>query len=261
MMTRVLVTGADGQLGQTIKALYKGHKAMDFVFVSRAELDITDPKQLNAFFNQQRFDYCINCAAYTNVEQAERTPDIAFKVNAEGVKNLAQNCAAHAVILIHISTDYVFDGRKNQPYTIHDTPNPINAYGRSKLLGEQYIQQYLTTYYIVRTSWLYSKIYGQNFYRFILDSAKQGRPLTITTDQVGCPTDTEDLASFLMAHIIETKPPFGLYHFSHSKPMTWFDFAQRILEEQQLTDQVELHPVNTYKTLARRPKYSVLAAT
>ncbi|WP_242092388.1 dTDP-4-dehydrorhamnose reductase [Aestuariivivens sediminicola] len=255
----ILVTGANGQLGLTIKEGYANRvDTMDFTFVTKEELDITNHEALEGYFEKHSFDYCINCAAYTNVEQAEKTPEMAIKVNAEGVKNLALICKRHKVILIHISTDYVFDGLKREPYTISDRPNPINAYGASKLLGEQYIQDYSSHYYIVRTSWLYSKVYGKNFYRFIVDSAEQGRSLNITTDQVGCPTDTVDLAGYIIEELIKQKPPYGLYHFCNSEPMTWYAFAKQILQENNYADKVILKPVDTYKTLAKRPKYSVL---
>ena len=259
MKTKVLVTGANGQLGLTIKELFGTNEDnIDFTYVTKLKLDITNARALKEYFRSHTFSYCINCAAYTNVEQAEKAPDIAFKVNADGVKNLAQICEDHDVTLIHISTDYVFDGQKNKPYTINDVPNPINEYGKSKLLGEQYIQQYSSKYYIVRTSWLYSKNFGKNFYKFIVDSAKQGQNLTITTDQIGCPTDTEDLAQYVVEELIKARKSFGLYHFCNSKPMTWYEFAKQILEEHQLKDKVKLQAVDTYKTVAKRPKYSVL---
>ena len=164
----ILVTGASGQLGKTIKELYSNNTlGLSFTFVNKNQLDITDEAMLKSCFTLNKFNYCINCAAYTNVDQAEKTPEIAFKVNAEGVKYLSEICKEHNVILVNISTDYVFDGNKTTPYTIDDLPNPINNYGKSKLLGEEYIKQILNKYYIIRTSWLFSKKYGKNFYRTI----------------------------------------------------------------------------------------------
>ena len=260
--TTILVTGSEGQLGKTIQELYASNDSdIDFTFVSKEDLDITNESELKAVFSASKFNYCINCAAYTNVEQAEKTPDIAFKVNAEGTKNLALVCEIHKVTLLHISTDYVFDGEKRSPYLVTDTPNPINEYGKSKLLGEQYIQQYATKYYIVRTSWLYSKTYGKNFYKFVIDSAKQGKDLSVTAEQVGCPTNTEDLAIFLVEGIIKENKPQGVYHFCNSKPMTWFDFAKNILVENRLIHKIRLVEVANYRTFAKRPKYSVLEHT
>lgn len=196
MNKNVLVTGASGQLGKTIHELFSENNiGLDFTFVIKQELDITRRENLISFFNQNMFDYCINCAAYTNVEQAEITPESAYKINAEGVKNLAEACKETNTILIHISTDYVFDGEKKEPYTADDVTNPINEYGKSKLQGEIYIKDILSNYFIVRTSWLYSKKYGNNFYRTIINKAKTEKQLSITTEQIGCPTDVVNLSN------------------------------------------------------------------
>ena len=255
----ILVTGANGQLGKTIEELYSNNEdGIHFTFVSKETLDITNASELKSFFNKINYNYCINCAAYTNVEQAEKTPEIAYKVNAEGVKNLAEACKETNTILIHISTDYVFDGEKNEPYKVDDLPNPINEYGKSKLLGEQDIQNILERYFIVRTSWLYSKKYGKNFYRTILEKAKTEAILSITTQQIGCPTDAENLATFIY-RIIKTKNNnFGIYHFSDNKPMTWYDFAKQILTENDLLKNINLVESDKYLTFAQRPKNSVL---
>jgi len=144
MNKKVLVTGAKGQLGKTINELYsKNELGLDFTFVTKEDLDITDVETVKAVFSKNKFDYCINCASYTNVEQAEKASKLTFKINAEGVKYLAKACKRSNTILIHISTDYVFDGEKETPYTIQDKPNPINEYGKSKWLGEQHIQEIL----------------------------------------------------------------------------------------------------------------------
>lgn len=258
--TNILVTGANGQLGETIRELYATNNlGLNFVFVSKSELDITNSKEVKLFFSHNSFDYCINCAAYTNVEQAEKTPEIAFKVNAEGVKCLAEACKANKVILIHISTDYVFDGEKEQPYTVQDMPNPINEYGKSKLLGEKYIQEIMTNYFIVRTSWLYSKKYGRNFYRTIKALAEEKKELTVTTKEIGCPTNTESLARYILYLIVENSTKYGIKHFSDGDVMTWYDFADRILSENQLKSKTNLVKGCRYVTFARRPKYSVLS--
>lgn len=259
MIKNVLVTGANGQLGETIKELYGSNTIkLNFVFVSKKELDITNKREVKLFFNQNKFDYCINCAAYTNVEQAEKTPEIAFKVNAEGVKNLAKVCKENSITLIHISTDYVFDGEKGTPYTVADLPNPINEYGKSKLLGEQYIQKLMTNYYIIRTSWLYSKKHGSNFYKTILKKAKLGEPLTITTEQIGCPTNTESLAKYTIDLIVNAPLEYGIKHVSDNKAMTWFEFAEQILSENDLKNKTTLVKGSKYVTFAKRPKCSIL---
>lgn len=260
MNKKVLVTGANGQLGLTIKDLFgENDKGNDFVFVTKSELDITNKLKLKQFFIKDDFDYCINCAAYTNVEQAEKTPEIAFKVNAEGVKNLAEACKKNNVVLIHISTDYVFDGEKTGPYTVEDTPNPINEYGKSKLLGEQYVKNILEKYFIVRTSWLYSNKYGKNFYRTILKKAKAGEDLFITDEQTGCPTNTENLSYYLMSLLSGNSKKYGIKHFCDDETTTWYGFAKQILIENALYGRVKLAKAKNYRTFAARPKNSLLA--
>ncbi|AUP79395.1 dTDP-4-dehydrorhamnose reductase [Flavivirga eckloniae] len=260
MGVKVLVTGANGQLGKTIKELYSDNeKGLDFVFVSKTELDITKAKELSSFFNNKNFDYCLNCAAYTNVEQAEKISKIAYEVNAEGVKNMAEICKKKDIILIHISTDYVFDGEKAGPYTIQDTPNPINEYGKSKLQGEKYINNILKKHFIIRTSWLYSKKYGHNFYRIILNKAKTERELFVTDEQVGCPTETITLSKFIVDIIDSKNSNFGTHHFSDDESMTWYSFAEQILRENNISDKVNLVRIKNCRTFAARPKNSVLA--
>ncbi|NJX14037.1 dTDP-4-dehydrorhamnose reductase [Tamlana crocina] len=259
MDTKVLVTGANGQLGKTIEELFaKNNLGVDFTFVSKTEFDIRDLEKVSSFFEKNEFDFCINCAAYTNVEQAEKTPEIAYKVNAEGAKNLALACKNNDVVLIHISTDYVFDGEKTTPYTVKDKTNPINEYGKSKLLGEEHIQSILSKYFIVRTSWLYSKKYGRNFYKTILALAEEKDELSITTDQLGCPTDTESLARFVVGLIAEKSKAFSIQHFSDDEVMTWYDFARKILSENDLINKVNLVKTSNYVTFAQRPRYSVI---
>ena len=259
MIKKVLVTGASGQLGKTIEELFiQNNLGLDFVFVSKTELDITNDEDVGEYFNKNKFDYCINCAAFTNVEQAEKTPEKAYKVNAEGVKFLAKACKSSGVVLIHISTDYVFDGEKDEPYTTDDIPSPINEYGKSKLLGEQYIQEVLNNYFIVRTSWLYSKKYGNNFYGTIIKKAETEKQLSITTEQIGCPTDTVNLSKYIVDLITKKNRPFGVYHFCDNKAMTWYDFAEQILVENNLSHNINLVKINNYRTFARRPKNSIL---
>jgi dTDP-4-dehydrorhamnose reductase len=258
-MINVLVTGAGGQLGKTIKALFsKNNCNINFVFVTKEELDITNSESTHAFFLNNKFDYCINCAAYTNVEQAEKTPEIAFKVNAEGVKFLAKSCKISDTILIHISTDYVFDGEKSEPYTVDDIPNPINEYGKSKRKGEEHIQDILKKYFIIRTSWLYSKKHGRNFYKTILEKAKTKAELSVTTDQTGCPTDAVNLSNYIINLVKDTTVNYGIKHFCDEKEMTWFSFAEEILKENSLSNKVKLVEAKNYCTFARRPKKSVL---
>ncbi|MCK0161200.1 dTDP-4-dehydrorhamnose reductase [Allomuricauda sp. F6463D] len=258
-MERILVTGAGGQLGLTFQERALDFPEIYFDFKTADKLDIAQPSQLVDVFEQGHYDFCINCAAYTNVEQAEKNPEKAFNINAEGVKNLAEACRAHKTVLIHISTDYVFDGEKKEPYTITDKPNPINEYGKSKLRGEQFIQEILPNHFIVRTSWLYSKKYGHNFYRSIIKKAMEGEDLYITDAQRGCPTNTDALVRFIIEEIILGEKLFGIYHYTDGKPMTWYDFAKQILKENNLVNKARLVLDSNYRTFAKRPKNSVLS--
>ena len=190
---KVLITGSSGQLGQCIQKIEKEYPDFTFYFATSTGLDITKRESIVDLLEKESFHYIVNCAAYTNVEQAEKEPEKAFLVNAEGVKNLAEVCREKGLILIHISTDYVFDGTKNTPYTEEDLTNPINAYGKSKLAGEQYIQETLDKYFIIRTSWLYSE-FGHNFFKTILKKSNTDTELTITTGEKGTPTNANDLS-------------------------------------------------------------------
>ena len=257
-MQKILVTGANGQLGKSIHKLHSNYPELEFIFTSISELDITSSQSIESVFKAHKPDYCINCAAYTNVEQAEKESEKASAVNAEGVKNLALSCKSYGTTLIHISTDYVFDGEKGEPYTVNDVPNPINEYGKSKLAGEKYIREILEKYFIVRTSWLYSKEFGKNFYRTILEKAKTEKEIYITGQQTGCPTNTESLTQYLIETIINNNKKCGIHHFSDDKVMTWYDFALSIIKENNLTNSVKVVKAENYRTFARRPKYSVL---
>ena len=197
-MKTILVTGASGQLGLSLRDVMPLFSELQGIFLDREALDIRDPDALEAAFQKYDPDYCVNCAAYTDVEGAERAPDQAMEVNAVAVGTLAECCDRHDSLLIHLSTDYVFDGTKKEGYMPSDPPNPINAYGRSKLRGEQRIAALLDRYFIIRTSWLYSPEYGPNFYLKILEKARQGEILNITDSQVGCPTRADHLARFIL---------------------------------------------------------------
>lgn len=258
-MYRILVTGSTGQLGLSLKHTAQDFSDLHFDFKPSNELDITNPNELAKALITGRYDFCINCAAYTNVEQAEKHPDLAFKINAEGVKYIAELCRDQNITLIHISTDYVFDGEKKGPYLVDDQPNPINVYGASKLKGEQFIQKIIPNHFIIRTSWLYNKKHGHNFYRTILNKAKAGEELRITDDQKGCPTDTEALANFILKEIVSANKPYGIYHYTNGEPTTWYGFAKQILRENGLEETADLVLDRNYRTLAKRPKNSVLA--
>ena len=258
MKIKVLVTGANGQLGQTIKELYEDYsKTWEFTFMSKLDLDISNESALLEIFDTNDYEYCINCAAYTNVEQAEKTPEIAYRINTDAVKYLAKACNKHDTILIHISTDYVFDGTKHEPYLETDKPNPINVYGKSKRQGELNIQENTNQYFIIRTSWLYSK-YKKNFVKTILNLAEQKDEIDVINDQIGCPTNTVDLAKCILTILLKQIKAFGIFHFSNSGEISWYGFAKEIISLQNLNTQI--NPVNSeiFKMYAARPGYTVL---
>ena len=256
-MKNVLVTGASGQLGACFKKISGNYSELNFVFKSSSEADITNKPKLEKLFSEIKFDWVINCAAYTNVEKAESEEEKAFKINATGAKNLAEVCNENRVILVHFSTDYVFDGKAEKSYKETDKTNPINVYGASKLKGEQLIAEVLKEHFIFRTSWLYSE-FGHNFYKTILRKIEEKAELNITTSQTGTPTNANDLAEFVLEIIASEYKDFGLYHFSNLGEATWYDFAKAILEFTGNSEDIVLNKSNSFKTIAARPEYSVL---
>ena len=254
---KILITGAKGQLGKCIKDAAANYPEFNFLFASRELLNIESEKSISNIFENNRFDYCINTAAYTNVEKAESDQETAFLTNAEGVKHLASHCKRNNTTLIQISTDYVFDGKKGSPYSEEDSTNSLNIYGASKLKGEQYVQEICQAYYILRTSWLYSQ-YGHNFYNTVLRFAKEGKPLTVTTEQIGTPTNANDLAKAILTIIKSNKEKYGIYNFSNQGEATWYDFAREVLIQTNQLTKSNLVKTDYYRTFASRPKYSVL---
>ena len=256
-MKNILVTGASGQLGACFKKISKNYSEFNFIFKSSSEADITDKPKLEKLFSEIKFDWVINCAAYTNVEKAESEEEKTFKINATGAKNLAEVCNENRATLVHFSTDYVFDGKAEKPYKETDKTNPINVYGASKLKGEQLIAEVLKEHFIFRTSWLYSE-FGHNFYKTILRKIEEKAELNITTSQTGTPTNANDLAEFVLEIIASEYKDFGLYHFSNLGEATWYDFAKAILEFTGNSEDIVLNKSNSFKTIAARPEYSVL---
>ncbi|MDC8005078.1 dTDP-4-dehydrorhamnose reductase [Aureisphaera galaxeae] len=257
-MSKILVTGADGQLGKCLRDASKDFDNYDFVFVNRGQLDVTNKASIDALFATETFQYCINAAAYTNVEKAESEEESAYLVNAEGAKNIAEACEEREITLIHISTDYVFDGTKRSPYVETDETHAISVYGASKLKGEEWIQEKCTRHFIMRTSWLYSQ-YGHNFFNSMLRFADEGRDLSITTEQLGTPTNANDLAYAALSIIASGSEAYGIYHFSNEGAATWFDFAKAIFEHTGKLEAVSLEKTDHYRTFAARPAYSVLS--
>ena len=233
-MKRVLVTGANGQLGLALQGATKGSN-LDLVFMDKDSLDITNAEAIKDVFAKQSFNVCINAAAYTHVDGAEANKALAYAINATAVETLAKVCKQQQCWLIHISTDYVFDGTLDGLYTPADAPNPLNVYGASKLAGEQAIQAVGGTYSIVRTSWLYSH-YGNNFYTKLIAQVNAGKTLRITADQKGCPTRAEDLAAHLLKGIDNQQLAKGISHYCGSEVMTWLDLARRLFPEQKVLE-------------------------
>ena len=260
-MTNVLVTGSNGQLASCIKDLEKQYKNLKLIYTDYQELDICDLNQLNTFFkSNSKIHYCINCAAYTAVDKAETDVDKAYEINAQGAKNLAIVCREFDVVLIHISTDFVFDGQKTAPYNEADIPNPISVYGASKLKGEVEIQKTVKEYFIIRTSWLYSE-YGTNFMKTMLRLAETRDEINVVSDQIGTPTYGGDLAKVILTIINSKSTGFGLYHYSNEGVTSWYDFAKTIFEASNL--KIKTNPIKSaaYPTPAKRPAYSVLDKT
>ena len=260
-MRNVLVTGSNGQLASCIKDLAKEQKGLHFIYTDYQELDICNLKQVDKFFKtNQKIDYCINCAAYTAVDKAESDAEKAFEINANGAKNLALVCDEQGAVLIHISTDFVFDGDKTEPYIETDTPKPISVYGASKLKGEVEIQKTLKKHFIIRTSWLYSE-HGTNFMKTMLRLAETRDEISVVSDQIGTPTYAGDLADVILKIISSKNTNFGLYHYSNEGQTSWYGFAKAIFEGSNL--KIKTTPIKTeaYPTPAKRPVYSVMDKT
>ncbi len=256
-MISVLVTGGNGQLGTSLQELSNFYAEIKFVFKDVDELDITSNESLEKCFKDHEFDYLINCAAYTAVDKAEEEKEKAYLINAEAVKNLCEICKSSGVTMIHISTDFIFDGSNTAPYHEKDVADPINVYGASKLKGENYIVDSLSKYFIIRTSWVYSQ-YGNNFVKTMLRLGKSKQEISVVSDQIGCPTSAIDLANVIIRLITSKSQKFGIYHYSGFGETNWFEFATKIFEEKGVN--IKVNPIKTeeYPTLARRPKYSVL---
>lgn len=256
-MVNVLVTGGNGQLAKCIKKVANNLEHHNFIFSSSNDLDISSKSNVNTFFLNNQIDWCINCAAYTAVDKAEADLDTAQKINSEGVKNLASACNNHKTKLIHISTDFVFDGFETRPYTEIDITNPINVYGKTKLNGENEIISNLASYFIIRTSWLYSE-FGHNFLKTMLQLASTRNQLNIVNDQIGTPTYAVDLAQVILKIIKLNSSKYGIYHYSNEGVASWFDFANLIFGLKDIS--IITRPVasNLFPTAATRPKFSVL---
>lgn len=251
---KILVTGANGQLGQELVRLPE-RSDLEIIGLARAELDITDLAQCRNVMHSHKPDAVIHCAAYTKVDQAESEPDEAYRVNAYGARNAAVAAEEISAKFVYISTDYVFNGRANRPYCEYDRTDPQSVYGKSKLAGEQLVQSLSSRYFIVRTSWVYGK-YGSNFVKTMLKLAEERDHVKVVHDQIGTPTYTFDLANFLL-QLIQTDY-YGIYHASNAGACSWYEFARAIFEERRLDVRVEPCTTDEYPRPAPRPAYSVM---
>lgn len=261
----VLVTGGDGQLGCALRALIeKMNLPFRFYFTDAGDLDITDRSQIESFVVGQQIRYILNCAAYTAVDKAEEEREMAFAINAAGVENIALVAKQYGVKVIHLSTDFVFDGASTVPYDEESEPHPLSVYGETKLKGEQLLQAAGGEWLILRTSWLYSE-YGSNFVKTMLRLMRERELLTVIDDQRGSPTYATDLAE-MMIHILQQSEANGwtngLFHFSNRGQTSWYGFADAIRRVAGI-ENCKLVPVTTaeYPTAARRPAYSVMDLT
>lgn len=253
-MNKILVTGAKGMLGRDLCPTLED-AGFEVIETDVDNLDITDLAQAEKVLSEEKPDAVIHCAAYTNVNKAEEDIDTAMKINAGGTENLAKICAKLDIPMVYISTDYVFDGTKKEAYLPYDKPNPLNAYGLTKLKGEEAVQKYCKKYYITRTSWLYG-IHGKNFVETMISLADKPE-LKVVDDQTGCPTWTQELANGITTLLTE-EAPFGIYHICGSGKTTWYNFAKEIFALAGL--KVNLKPCKSdeFPSPAKRPEYSVM---
>lgn len=257
----ILVTGSNGQLGHSIRDI-SGDSANRYIFTDVAELDITDKSAIIRMMESENIKFVINCAAYTNVDKAEDDFDTANLINNTAVRNLAEACKQFGATFIHVSTDYVFDGSSNIPYTEDMPHEPLGVYGITKLHGEQAVQESGCDYIIIRTSWLYSE-YGKNFVKTMMMLTEQRDNLNVVFDQAGTPTYAGDLARAIY-NIVENnkyKGNNGIYHFSNEGVCSWYDFAREISELARTECDIRPCHSNEFPSKVNRPHYSVLDKT
>ncbi len=259
---KILVTGSNGQLGSEFRALAPAHTAFELVFTTKQDLDIRLEHHVKHVVAQHKPQAIINCAAYTNVELAETEREEAMLGNAQSVKHIAEACAEHNVLLLHFSTDYVFDGTKKTAYMEADQAAPLNAYGESKLEGERIVDEVLDRYFLLRASWLYST-YGHNFYKTMLRLAKERGELKVVSDQISSPTYARSLAADVLQLLEKTlvkkeHVEYGLYHYAEHGEASWHQFATEIVKEHNMDIPVHAVLTKDFPTKAVRPAYSKL---
>ena len=259
---RVLVTGSTGQLGNELQILAKKEEGdLEFTFVGTNEMDLSRPDDIRGYFIDRRFDFIVNTAAYTNVDGAESNEDLAFAINERAVSTLCEICLETKTKLIHVSTDYVFDGHAYRPMDESAEPNPLSVYGRSKLSGEKAALSLLPDAYIVRTSWLYSS-FGKNFVKTIVRLAAERESLNVVADQVGSPTYARDLGQAIIEMVVaiasnRVNAP-GIYHYANEGVTSWYDLAVAIIRHKGSPCRVNAIRTEEYPVKAPRPHYTAL---
>lgn len=254
----ILVTGANGQLGCSLQKIAGAYPQHTFVYTDLPETDITDKTGLEALVEHHRIELIVNCAAYTAVDRAESEPELARKINCEGPRTLARVTKERGLRLIHVSTDYVFDGESCHPLKEDQPTSPTGVYGITKLAGEKAIEETGCNAAIVRTAWLYSE-FGNNFVKTMLKVGAQRESLSVVYDQIGTPTYAPDLAAALLHIAGQGIEGFQVYHFSGEGVISWYDFAKEIFEMAGMPTRVEAIESWQYPSAAKRPAYSVLA--
>lgn len=258
-MSKIAVLGAGGQLGQSLKAQVKSDtSAENWDFYSSTQLDITNKYAVqNLISSKKKYDYIINFAAYTKVDLAEEEQQKALAVNATALHNLVDVCQKISATLIHLSTDYVFDGAAHQPYKETDRTTPINYYGETKLKGEDIVRNSLLSHFILRSGWLYSE-FGSNFYLTIKRLAQEQKPIKVVSDQIGTPTHSTIVIDAIFKIINTDSKAFGTYHIGNNGSASWYDFAKHILDRLSYKGELLPIPTSDFPTAANRPAYSVL---
>ncbi|MGO2358372.1 MAG: dTDP-4-dehydrorhamnose reductase [Mesonia sp.] len=256
-MSCILVTGSKGQLGSEIAKISKDYPAFDFIFIDREEMPLEDTEEIISFLNKTAPNLIISAGAYTAVDRAENEKDLADQINHLAVATISKWCAANGAKLIHISTDYIFDGTSEIPYKESDVSAPINWYGETKLRGERAIEHNLIDAVIIRTSWVYSE-YGNNFVKTMLRLMRERESIAVVNDQIGTPTYALDLAKAIMKIIESNKWESGVFHYSNEGEISWYDFAFAINELSSLNCAVNGVATDQFPTIAKRPNYSLL---
>lgn len=256
-MKTILVTGSNGQLGSEIQSLASNFSNFEFIFTDRSQLSLEHPDSIPAFLDTVKADFIINCAAYTAVDKAESEPELAALINHKSVEAIARWCFSNQSKLVHVSTDYVFDGTSALPLKESDATNPQNEYGKTKLKGEQAALKENPATIIIRTSWVYSE-FGNNFVKTMMRLMNERGTLNVVNDQIGSPTYAKDLAQAVLDIVSKNNWKGGIYNFSNEGEISWFDFAIAIKEIAGLTCDVSGIPSSQFPTPAKRPSYSLL---